>query len=642
MSHRPRRARAFPSATAAALVSGSLLALLAPLTVAAPAGAAPGAASPGPPPKIELVLDLSGSMKADDAGGQTRLAAAKQAVARIIDTAPADAPIGLRVYGATYPGEDRAQGCADTQQLVPVAPLTAESRTAAKRKVEAMNAVGFTPIGVALRAAAADLGTEGKRRIVLVSDGDDTCAPPPPCEVAKELKAAGVDLAVDTVGFKTSGPARDQLKCIARETGGSYTDAADAQALAANLGTLFRRAWTTYQATGRPIQGAQDGCAAAPMIEPGQYLDGFAGGRDLYYRVKKRPDQLLQVSATAVLHRGYTRNSSITVLAGPVSDGEPSGWIRVLKAATGWTNILTAGARTKPGASAPGDVGCIMIENTITDAGDPVTPVELLIGMADAETAKSPAPEVPVRTGALAEGGFSFNSATPIGPGTYRQSIAVGEAPLWRVDLKAGQRLTVKAGVDIGADFPFEVTTGFTVRIHNAARNPATCDPDDSSLTKLFAGKPGRYEWTCGPWEITRSADPAEWDYDGYAMPGTYYIQLLVAEPKTAALGVIVPIDLTVDISGSPVPGDDPVFHFGDPGNGTGGTGGAASGQTPQNGPGDGAASPAPGTRPVAASGDSTAEKLALPAGIVLAVLAAGGLGTVLWRRRAAGAGPAR
>ncbi|MEV4191762.1 hypothetical protein [Streptomyces toxytricini] len=64
------------------------------------------------------------------------------------------------------------------------------------------------------------------------------------------------------------------------------------------------------------------------------------------------------------------------------------------------------------------------------------------------------------RTGADAEGGFSFNSATPIGPGTHHQSIAVGEAPFWRVELKAGQKLTVKAGVDVPADFPASATTG--------------------------------------------------------------------------------------------------------------------------------------------------------------------------------------
>ncbi|UGQ11344.1 VWA domain-containing protein [Yinghuangia sp. ASG 101] len=159
------------------------------------------------PSEIELVLDLSGSMQADDAGGQTRLAAAKQAVGRIVDTAPDEARLGLRAYGAAYPGEDRTRGRSDTQLLTPIGPMNAVSRAAAKQKIAGMQAVGFTPIGVALRAAAQDLGTDGPRRIVLISDGEDTRAPPP-CDVAKELKATGIDLAVDAVGFVVSHIAR--------------------------------------------------------------------------------------------------------------------------------------------------------------------------------------------------------------------------------------------------------------------------------------------------------------------------------------------------------------------------------------------------------------------------------------------------
>ena len=42
--------------------------------------------------------------------------------------------------------------------------------------------------GSALKGAAEDLGTEGKRTIVLLSDGEPTCSPDP-CKVAKDLRA---------------------------------------------------------------------------------------------------------------------------------------------------------------------------------------------------------------------------------------------------------------------------------------------------------------------------------------------------------------------------------------------------------------------------------------------------------------------
>lgn len=621
MYPRPRRRRVL------AAVSLPLLGAL--LSPAATASASPAAPEVPEPARINLVLDLSGSMNENDAGGQTRLAAAKQAVTRIIDTAPEQAPLGLRVYGATYPGKDKKLGCADTQQVLPVTPMDRAARADAKKQVAGFKAEGFTPIGVSLREAAKDLGTSGKRRIVLVSDGDDTCAPPPPCEVARELKAQGVDLAVDVVGFRTPSSARAQLKCIADVTDGSYADADDADSLTANLGTLFRKGWRTYHATGKPVEGSPKGCQDAPLVPPGQYLDRFTGGRDLYYKVRKRPDQRLQVSATAVAEEGYSRGSLISVAAGPAGDGEPRAWLREFDQSMGWANIISTGGRSKPGAGneepAPNDVGCILVENEVTRSGDKPMPVELLVGIADKATqgagARTPAP----RTGVDAEGGFSFNSATPIGPGTHRQSIAVGEAPFWRVELKAGQKLTVKAGVDIPQDFPGSAATGWGVTVYNAQRESTQCN-EDNDLTELLAGRTGHIERVCGPWEITDGDEAKSRDSKGYDVPGTYYIQAQIAEPHDEAKGVVVPISLTVDVSGTARSGNGPVFFFGD---------GAAQGTSPSGANGtDGKGGT--GDTTAAAEDDSPWDGLALPFGIAAGVLLLGGITFYALRRRGA------
>ncbi|MFJ7065967.1 hypothetical protein [Streptomyces sp. NPDC101115] len=595
---------------------------------------------PSGPARIELVLDLSGSMNENDAGGLTRLAAAKQAVSRIIETAPAQAPLGLRVYGATYPGKDRKQGCADTQLVRPVTVMDQAARADVKQRVAGFKAVGFTPIGVSLREAAKDLAasatsgtsaTTGKPRIILVSDGEDTCAPPPPCEVARELKAQGVGLAVDVVGFRTPSSARVQLKCIAEVTGGSYTDADDADSLTANLGTLFRKEWQTYHATGRPVDGSLHGCQGAPLVTPGQYLDEFTGGRDLYYKVKKRPDQRLQVSATAVAEEGYSRGSLVTVSAGPPGDGEPRAWLREFEQSMGWANVISTGGRSKPGSGnetpAPDDTGCIMVGNDITRPGDEPMPVELLVGIADTSTQKAGARTPEPRTGADAEGGFSFNSATPIGPGSHRQSIAVGEAPFWRVEVKAGQKLTVKGGVDIPQDFPKSATSGWSVTVYNAQRESTLCNEDHRS-TELFAGRTGHFERVCGPWDITTQDDAKSPDSKGYDVPGTYYIQAQVAEPDDEAKGIVVPISLTVDVSGTPRrPDASPVFFFGD-----------AAAQTPApsaaNGNGEHGATGAPA--PSAEGEGSPTGSLAVPAGVGAAVLVIGGIAFYALRRRRA------
>ena len=132
------------------------------------------------------------------------------------------------------------------------------------------------PIGNALRAAADALPNEGPRSIVLVSDGEDTCAPPAPCDVAKELKQQGIDLVVHTVGFKVDPTAREQLSCIADATGGTYSDADDAAAVDDGAGDKVDYAVTGYTLQGTPVTGADQPSEQAPLLTPGQYTDTLA------------------------------------------------------------------------------------------------------------------------------------------------------------------------------------------------------------------------------------------------------------------------------------------------------------------------------------------------------------------------------
>ena len=87
---------------------------------------------------------------------------------------PNDSLVGLRVYGHRIPNRDKRRGCKDTELITPVGPL---DRSAMKQQIRSFDAKGFTPIGLSLRKGAGDLPAEGKRTIVLVSDGIDTCAP---------------------------------------------------------------------------------------------------------------------------------------------------------------------------------------------------------------------------------------------------------------------------------------------------------------------------------------------------------------------------------------------------------------------------------------------------------------------------------
>ncbi len=198
--------------------------------VAVSTAVAPVTLSPSP---TVIVLDASGSMKNEDAPGP-RIDAAKAAVWTLIDGLPDGSPVGLVVYGTSTDGSDAAKtaGCQDIKTLVPVAPVDKGQFAAA---MDGVVASGYTPIGSSMRAAVAQLPAAGNRNIVVVSDGDDTCAPPEPCDVAKEIGGSG--LVIHTVGFRVTGTAKDQLTCIAQAGGGRYVDAANATQLQAFLRT---------------------------------------------------------------------------------------------------------------------------------------------------------------------------------------------------------------------------------------------------------------------------------------------------------------------------------------------------------------------------------------------------------------------
>lgn len=179
-------------------------------------------------------------MRANDIDGQSRMSAAKQAFNEVIDAVPDEVRLGIRTLGATYPGEDKALGCKDTKQLYPVGPL---NRTEAKTAVATLAPTGWTPIGPALLAAAQDLeGGEATKRIVLITDGEDTCAPLDPCEVARDIAAKGINLTIDTLGLVPDAKIRAQLTCIAEATGGTYTAVQHKDELSSRVRQLIDRA----------------------------------------------------------------------------------------------------------------------------------------------------------------------------------------------------------------------------------------------------------------------------------------------------------------------------------------------------------------------------------------------------------------
>ncbi|MFE0462856.1 VWA domain-containing protein [Kitasatospora sp. NPDC058965] len=406
-----RRRLGRSAALAAALLTvgfgtlGVLPAQADPSPSASPSSSAPPTEAGAPEaPKVDLVLDVSGSMGIADIEGKSRISVAQRSIDEVIDALPPEAEFGIRTLGATYPVSDKTDGCKDTKVLYPVGHT---DKVEAKTAVATLRPTGWTPIGLALRGAAQDLGTgQATRRVVLITDGEDDCAPPDPCDVARELAAQGMHLVVDTLGLAHDDKVRQQLLCIANATGGTYTDVRTQQQLTDRVKQLVNRSDTSYRATPANITGS-DQCATAPLLTPGVYADREKFAEHRVYRVPVRDGQELRASVSVTPDRAVAPDYGVLLRA---TDADGQELVRGTDAGSGRTDVASTGLRWSatgaPSATASptGTTGaagtdprlvCLVVSNSFAgQAGvqtDPGLPLELTVDVTNA----SPAPAGP-------------------------------------------------------------------------------------------------------------------------------------------------------------------------------------------------------------------------------------------------------
>ncbi|MFE1291761.1 VWA domain-containing protein [Streptomyces sp. NPDC058751] len=335
-------------------------------------------------PKVELLLDVSGSMRARDIDGESRMSAAKQAFNEVLDATPQEVQLGIRTLGANYRGDDRKTGCKDTAQLYPVGTL---DRTEAKTAVATLSPTGWTPIGPALLKAAEDLdGGEGTRRIVLISDGEDTCQPLDPCQVAREIAAKGIGLTIDTLGLVPNIKVSRQLSCIAEATGGSYTSVEHKEQLSDRVNQLVDRAADPVV---KPVavEGA-DSCTGAPAVKSGIYTDREEFAQHRWYRVEVAPGKELRASVSISADRKVNPDYGVLLRAVTVRGREI---VRGESAGNGRTDVISAGLRYPKAESddedAPAEVVCLQVSNSFSAASGvkttPGLPLELTVDVVD-------------------------------------------------------------------------------------------------------------------------------------------------------------------------------------------------------------------------------------------------------------------
>ncbi|CAN7348672.1 vWA domain-containing protein [Knoellia sp. LjRoot47] len=521
---------------------------------------AAGIADEPVPGRLLLVLDASGSMKAEDPSGLTKIEAAKKALTGVVGALPATAQVGLRVYGATVDGKGRPTpaACADTRL---VAPIVAVDKPRLTSTIAAVSALGETPIAHSLEESMKDLGTEGKRNIVLVSDGEESCVPDP-CPVVRKLTAAGINLQIDTVGFGVDAKARAQLQCIAGAGNGTYFDAKDADQLATSLSKLSQRALRPFTVSGVPVVGTA-AATGAPEIAAGQYTDTLTTGEGRRHYALRRtiPGSTLRVAMT--MRPGYseTGNNDETVQmrvesADGTCDNGPANRIgtsdfqhlvtRTLRVAgtSSVENVRADECATAPsltlsldrtaGAPTPQPVEILVMEEP------PVTDADAL-PEADRSQATRPAPAAGRAKPVV--GGVSFSSAPRITPGTWTETFVPGETIFYRVPVSWGQHIALSV-----LPTPGSVTDGVRRLVHY---NPVIYAPD-----RRVVGEVGLSSGTFGAdkptSQVSREVRYRNRDVVGIStdLAGDHFVSIAVPRDKGGNASA-VPMTFTVTVEGT-------------------------------------------------------------------------------------------
>lgn len=172
-----------------------------------------------------MAIDTSNSMKGD------RFAAAQAAAREFINAAPADVMLGIVTFDS------------DVETALP----PTQDRAAALAVIDGLQLSKKTLLYAGILSAVQEVGTEGQRNVLVLSDGADTTDTPLDTVTAAIEDAA---VRVDVVALEQDGEALEALQALATAGGGEVIPS-DPQALAAafaeQAAALARQVLVTVQ-----------------------------------------------------------------------------------------------------------------------------------------------------------------------------------------------------------------------------------------------------------------------------------------------------------------------------------------------------------------------------------------------------------
>lgn len=239
--------------------------------------------------RVELVFDASGSMHAK-VGEKTRIEIAKEVVRDLIQKLPDETQVGLRVFGHRRKGD-----CNDIEMVSPFSRL---NKTRLISQVDAIDAIGITPLAASLRLVAQDMANfSGDTTLIVLTDGNEQCRGNPVAEVRK-LQRQGVDVNLHVIGFDVDKESHSQLKEIADAGSGQFHQASDANELVTALRTSLGARFEVRDATGKVVARGVTGAKQLQLNEG-------------YYRVVIRSDPEIEVK-DVFIKTGHTTTVIVT------------------------------------------------------------------------------------------------------------------------------------------------------------------------------------------------------------------------------------------------------------------------------------------------------------------------------------------
>lgn len=204
-------------------------------------------------PTATIIFDGSGSIWGRlDGTKAAKLDVARDAIKALLGRGTGSSAVGLASYGHRRRGD-----CSDVEIIVPPEAGAGERVGTALDK---LNPRGKGPISLAVREVAREIGSRRPASIVLVTDNADNCRPDF-CELGEELAKSQPGLAVHIVGIGLEPDEIPKTQCVAKATGGRFTDSRNADQVTAHLTEVL----TLALRAGQPPPAAE--AAAEPKLQ---------------------------------------------------------------------------------------------------------------------------------------------------------------------------------------------------------------------------------------------------------------------------------------------------------------------------------------------------------------------------------------